>query len=71
MGYIHHNDRTSADKDAQQLGVGYLYPLSKRTSVYGAFARILNQHGATFTVGNATASGTGNKAFDLGVVHNF
>jgi len=69
--YIHHNDRTSADKDAQQLGVGYLYPLSKRTSVYGAFARILNQHGATFTVGNATASGTGNKAFDLGVVHNF
>ena len=69
--YIHHNDRTSADKDAQQLGVGYIYPLSKRTSVYGAFARILNQHGATFTVGNATASGTGNKAFDLGVVHNF
>jgi len=69
--YIHHNDRTSADKDAQQLGVGYLYPLSKRTSVYGAFARILNQHGATFTVGNATASGTGNKAFDVGVVHNF
>ena len=69
--YIHHNDRTSADKDAQQLGVGYIYPLSKRTSVYGAFARILNQHGATFTVGNATAAGTGNKAFNLGVVHNF
>jgi predicted porin len=69
--YIHHNDRTSADKDAQQLGVGYIYPLSKRTSVYGAFARILNQHGAAFTVGNATASGTGTKAFDLGVVHNF
>ena len=69
--YIHHNDRTSADKDAQQLGVGYLYPLSKRTSVYTAFARIQNLHGATFTVGNATATGTGDKAFNLGVVHNF
>ncbi len=69
--YIHHNDRTSADKDAQQLGVGYLYPLSKRTSVYMAFARINNEHGAAFTVGNATETGTGDKAFNLGVVHNF
>src|ERR1700760_910310 len=44
--YIHHNDRTAADKDASQLGVGYIYPLSKRTSIYTAFARIQNQHGA-------------------------
>ena len=69
--YIRHNDRTLADKDANQLGIGYIYPLSKRTSVYTAFGRIQNQHGATFTVGNATESGTGNKAFNLGVVHNF
>jgi predicted porin len=69
--YIHHNDRTSADKDANQIGVGYLYPLSKRTSIYSAYARIQNQHGAIFTVGNATAAGTGDKAFNLGVVHNF
>jgi predicted porin len=69
--YIHHNDRTSSDKDAQQFGIGYNYPLSKRTAVYTAFAKIQNRNGATFTVGNATASGTGNKAFNLGVVHNF
>ena len=69
--YIHHNDKTAADKDASQLGVGYIYPLSKRTSIYTAFARIQNQHGAAFTVGNATATGTGDKAFNLGVVHNF
>ena len=69
--YIHHNDRTLSDKDAQQFGVGYIYPLSKRTSIYTAFARIQNRNGATFTVGNATASGTGNKAFNFGVVHNF
>jgi predicted porin len=69
--YIHHNDRTSSDKDANQIGVGYIYPLSKRTSVYTAFARIHNSNGATFTVGNATAAGTGDKAFNVGVVHNF
>jgi predicted porin len=69
--YIHHNDRTVKDSDAQQYGVGYIYPLSKRTSIYTAFAKIQNRNGATFTVGNATSTGTGNKAFDFGVVHNF
>jgi len=69
--YIHHNDRTSLDQDANQIGIGYLYPLSKRTSVYTAFARIKNDNGASFLVGNATATGTGDKAFNLGVVHNF
>jgi predicted porin len=69
--YIRHNDRTLADKDANQIAVGFLYPLSKRTAVYTAYGRIQNEHGATFTVGNATEAGTGDKAFNLGVVHNF
>jgi predicted porin len=69
--YIHHNDRTLADKDANQFGVGYQYFLSKRTSIYTAYARIKNDNGAVFTVGNATEAGTGDKAFNLGVVHNF
>jgi len=69
--YIRHNDRSVSDKDANQIGVGYIYPLSKRTSAYMAFARIHNDNGAAFTVGNATAAGTGDKAFNLGAVHNF
>jgi predicted porin len=70
--YVHHNDRVNAtNKDANQIGVGYQYPLSKRTALYTSFARIQNQHGAAFTVGNATEAGTGNKAFNAGVVHNF
>jgi len=68
---VHENDKTATNHDATQFGVGYLYPLSKRTSVYTAFAKINNQHGAAFHVGNATAAGTGDKAFNLGVVHNF
>ena len=70
--YVRHNDRVAAtNKDANQIGVGYQYPLSKRTALYTSFARIQNEHGATFMVGNATEAGTGNKAFNAGVVHNF
>ncbi len=69
--YVHHNDRTVANQDASQVGIGALYSLSKRTSLYTSFARIQNQHGAAFLVGNATALGTGNKSFNAGVVHNF
>ena len=46
-------------------------PRSNRTSLYVAYARIVNDNGATFHVGNATETGTGNKAFNLGCVHNF
>jgi predicted porin len=69
--YVHSNDKEVLDQDAQQWGAGYLYPLSKRTSMYVAYAWINNKNGAPFTVGNATDTGTGNKAFNLGVVHNF
>ena len=69
--YIRHDDRGALDRDANQAGVAYNYPLSKRPAVYTAFARIVNDNGATFHVGNATETGIGNKAFNLGVVHNF
>ena len=69
--YIRHDDRGTLDRDANQLGAAYNYPLSKRTAVYMAYARIVDEKGATFHVGNATETGTGNKAFNLGVVHNF
>ena len=36
-----------------------------------AYAKINNKNGANFVVGNATDTGTGDKAFNLGVVHNF
>ena len=69
--YIHHNDRTSLNRDANQLGVGYQYPLSKRTSLYTSYARITNFNGGKILVGNATETGTADKAFNAGIVHNF
>ncbi len=68
---IRHDDRGTLNRDANQIGAGYNYPLSKRTALYAAWARIVNKNGASFHVGNATETGVGNKAINLGVVHNF
>jgi len=69
--YIRHDDRTPADRDAHQWAIGYLHGLSKRTDLYVAYAKISNDNGATFKVGNATDNGSGDKAFNLGVRHRF
>lgn len=74
--YIHKNDKTSANNDAKQVGVGYVYPLSKRTSLYTAYAHINNNAANTaatghYLVGNSTDEGSGNRGFNLGIHHRF
>ena len=69
--YVEGDDRTAANKDANQVAIGYLYYLSKRTSLYTAYGRIHDQHGALYTVGNATDAGAGDKSFNLGMAHDF
>jgi predicted porin len=71
VSHVRHDDRSGANKDAHQWGIGYVYKLSKRTDLYTAYAAIDNQNGATFKVGNATDKGTGDKAFNLGIRHSF
>lgn len=70
--YIHADGRgaTSAN-DANQWALGYTYALSKRTNLYAAYGYIDNSGAATYTVGNNSENGTGNKAFNLGVRHLF
>lgn len=69
--YIRKNDKSAANKDADQWALGYTYALSKRTDLYAAYARISNKNGATFIVGNGTETGSGDKAFNLGIRHSF
>ena len=69
--YIRHNDAGATGRDARQAALGATYALSKRTDVYAAYAHIRNRNGATFTVGNATTSGTGNAGANLGIRHQF
>ena len=65
------DDKTSFNQDARAWGIGYLYPLSKRTNLYTAYGTIDNKNGAGYTVANNTESGTGDRAFNLGVRHTF
>ncbi len=69
--YINKNGRSTANLDADQLGLGYTYALSKRTNLYAAWASIDNKNGAPYTVGNNSDVGTGDRAVNLGVRHTF
>ena len=69
--YINKNDRTALNQDAHQWGIGYTYPVSKRTNLYTAYAKINNKNGAGYTVGNNTDAGTGDTGFNLGIRHTF
>ena len=71
LSHVRHDDETAAGNDAAQWGIGYSYPLSKRTDLYAAYAVIDNRKAAAFKVGNATDRGTGDRAFNLGLRHNF
>jgi predicted porin len=69
--YQQKDDKTSFNQDAHAWGIGYLYPLSKRTNLYAAYGAIDNKNGAGYTVQNNTETGSGDKAFNLGVRHAF
>jgi len=69
--YIHKDDKTSHNQDADQWAIGYTYLLSKRTQLYTSYAYIKNRNGAAYTVGNSSSAGSGDQAFNLGLVVKF
>ena len=69
--YIHKDDRNLANQDANQIAIGASYSISKRTDFYAAFAKIQNRNGAGYTVGNATGTGRGDRAINVGMRHSF
>ncbi|MBS0339385.1 MAG: porin [Proteobacteria bacterium] len=74
--YIHKDDRTSANYDANQVAIGYVHFLSKRTSLYTSIARIDNNaapgnKAGFYRVGNATEQGSGSRGFNFGMRHSF
>lgn len=71
LSYIRNDDRNATSNDANQWAIGYTYAMSKRTNFYTSFARISNDNAAGYTVGNASETGTGDKAFNVGIRHTF
>jgi len=56
VSWKQYDDRTAANFDATQWSLNYVYPLSKRTQLYGAYTRLKNRNGSSYGV--ADASGT-------------
>jgi predicted porin len=69
--YIRKDDKNPANRDADQIAVGAIYAMSKRTDIYAAYSHIKNRNGAAYTVGNATEAGSGCIGFNLGMRHSF
>lgn len=69
--YIRKDDKQQFNRDANQWAVGYSYALSKRTSTYASYAKIKNKNGASYTVGNSSEAGSGDKALNVGLRHSF
>ena len=63
---------TSSD-DADQIALGYIYHLSKRTAVYSTVARVRNKGAAAFAVDSkpALVAGQDSTGFELGLRHIF
>lgn len=62
----------SSDRHTDKLAVGYVHSLTKRTAVYGTYARLRNKNGATEALnGGVTVANQSASAIDLGVRHSF
>jgi predicted porin len=66
--------RTSAatSPESKKISLGYVHNLSKRTALYGSYAHVRNEGGATTAInGSVTAPNHSSSGFDLGIRHNF
>jgi predicted porin len=70
-------DRANTTSDWRKFALGYGYNLSKRTQVYGTYARVTNGGVSTNSVTNnglggiVATPGGGSTGFELGVRHSF
>lgn len=61
-----------AKPSTDKYAIGYVHNLSKRTALYGTFARVKNSNGATQALNGATTAANGSSnGFDIGVRHSF
>lgn len=79
LAYVRADENAAAgNDDANHWAIGYVYPMSKRTSVYGTYARISNKNGANFSVAGTTSAtaaavtaGGTSSGFQAGIRHSF
>lgn len=72
-GVLNTNGSARNNNDAQQLAFGYVYDLSRRTALYGTYARISNKGQGTYNVsgGLVPQGGRTSSGMEIGVRHSF
>ncbi|MBT2325693.1 porin [Variovorax paradoxus] len=67
------NGSASRSNDARQLGIGYVHNLSKRTALYGSYARLTNKGQGRYFVsgGVAPLGGRASTGTEFGIRHIF
>ncbi len=68
LSYLGKKDDLKSNADAHQVAIGYLYSLSKRTTLYTSYAQLSNDANAAYRV---TKAGNTDKLFNIGVSHSF
>lgn len=62
----------AGDPKSKKIAFGYVHNLSKRTAVYGTYARVSNSGGAASSLNGAvTAPNASSSGFDFGLRHSF
>lgn len=69
--YIRKSDKLNADADSSQASIAYTYPLSKRTTLYTAYARTSNDGAARYNLDATAPSGAKASAIQAGMTHTF
>lgn len=77
VSYMQLKRNDVADSSARKLAVGYVHPLSKRTTLYGTYAHVTNKGAIRLPVssgselGPVPVRGGSASGFDLGIRHVF
>lgn len=69
--YVRKSDKRVASADAKRMSIGYLYPVSKRTTFYTAYARTTNNSAARYNIDATAPAGATDSAFQVGINHMF
>lgn len=76
VNYIQQELNSAGTPEAKSIGVGYVYPLSKRTNVYATYGKLKNEDGASFGLRYSqsvvsTGVNSDPSAFAVGIRHMF
>lgn len=69
--YVHKYAKLVANADSTRVAIGYVYPVSNRTTLYTAFARTSNDSAARSDIDATAKSGSSAVAFQVGMYHSF